>query len=285
MLAWKNHTGLSNRGIAETLGVSAPSVGNWLTNDEAIIRQDNYEKIFPYIERFLSKKVDGLIENTSELRQFILLNCMKKGLSFHSISDRLGKEISPNDLEMLLSDKGTEFTPKTLSLICAILGISKDSLPITKNEKNILFIDAIVAKMVLTDVSFYNYKTFKKEDEIIRVTNLEPNKNYFAIRYIRDSYKIFLKANDILIISNDKPENGDAVYYNSQIPKKPLVGIFRNNDEYGEIKNDKGTFKLSPYDIDHGVKKGYIIESGCEIKKVIKVIRIPKSQQNKGIKY
>lgn len=143
LLKWKENEGLSNRKIGEIVGVSAPAVGNWLTNDDAEIRNSNYEQLLPHIEKYVNDDQDGFIRNSDLLKNFILHKVVSQEMRL----DDLVKQITfsnREDLAKMLSPGNTvPFTPKTLSEIFAILDIEPKDTPLSDEEKKLLFVDTI----------------------------------------------------------------------------------------------------------------------------------------------
>lgn len=254
LILLKEEQRLSNKELGEQINnVSGQIVGRWIVDKNASISDENIEKI-----QNLVKDVDlGVqgIKNTLELRQLIFKSSMKKGLSYSSIVDKMGKNISPEELELLLSDNGADFTAKTLSLLCAILDIKKDDLPISEEDKDKLFIHAMKADMLLTEIPIYHPNIYDSNEFSLRTevffnwskvdpiekyltTNINKNFKHCGIRYYYDNTFLNLEKNDLLIFGPEDPSDNDLCVFRA-VGGPLTIGYFKMRTSSIQFENDK----------------------------------------------
>ncbi len=242
LILFKEENRHSNQEVADMIKpCSGQSVGRWVVNKDSYISEENEEKL-----RELLKDVNiGYqgIENTEKLRNLIFSKSMRKGLSFDNIADHMGKIISSDELEILLSDNGAEFTPRTLSSLCAVLDITKKELPISEEDKTSLFINAMKADMLITEVNIFNDITYinhtsdtdlsfaKQKDptEKYLVANLKSMKNHIGYRYPYDNDFLLIKKNDLLILSQQNFQDQDLIF--CTIDHEIKIGFYNSEDD------------------------------------------------------
>ena len=174
LLKWKEDKGLSNRKVGELIGISAPSIGNWLTNENAEIRDANYQALFPYIEKYLNESVEGFIQNSESLKNYIFHKIFSLGKTL----DDLNEEITfsnREDLErMFAPGNNVPLTPKTLSEIFAVLDIEPKEAPISGKEKDLLFVNTIKKSL------YYNVAPIVTQSYKIAQKGLPKTKKYIG---------------------------------------------------------------------------------------------------------
>jgi DNA-binding Xre family transcriptional regulator len=281
LILFKEENRYSNQDIADMIKpCSGQSVGRWVVNKDSYISEENETKL-----RELLKDVNiGTqgIENTEKLRNVIFAKSMKKGLSFEGITNQMRKTIAPDELEILLSENGAEFTPKTLSSICAVLDIKKDDLPISEEDRDKLFIHAMKASMFLTEVPIYPLRLFnktdnfddivklfnntQKSDELYMVAGLNNLDNKFiGIRYPFNNSVLSLQIDDILILTHKSYNNNDLIA--TKLDNTLQIGRYDEVDEM-LIINETGGIPL----VDHGPFGGQTSITSYTLK-IVKIIR------------
>lgn len=245
LLKWKENEGLSNRKIGEIVGISAPAIGNWLTNDDAEIRNSNYEQLLPHIEKYLNDEQEGFIKNSDLLKNFLLHKIISQEMRL----DDLVKQITfsnREDLSQMLSPgNSVPFTPKTLSEIFAILDIDPKETPLNDDEKKLLFVDTIKKSL------YYNTAPIVKQSFPINKVDKRRKRQYIGnfrgddlIGIKMEDNSLWFKgiiAGDILIAR--KLETGEQDKY-----LNPIIILTPSDDNYiGEYYEDltkTGEFEL-----------------------------------------
>ncbi len=226
LILLKEENRYSNQDIARMIGdCTGQSVGRWIVSRDAYISDDNICKIIGLVKD-VDYGIQG-IKNTPELRQVIISKSMKLNMGFSHLSEKIGNQISPSELEVLLSDEGADFTPKTLSLICAVLDLKKSHLPISEDDKASLFINAMKSEMLLSEIPVFSFEEFRYNnviigslrDEVVAsekylIAGLDKTKSYAAMRAPQDDTLLLIAKGDLLILSEDGPMDKDIVLLN-----------------------------------------------------------------------
>jgi DNA-binding Xre family transcriptional regulator len=269
LILYKDKYRLSNKKVGDILGCTGQSVGSWLVKKDAYISNEFVIKI-----KDLTKEINSSsngIKNTSELRQILFNKAMKKRYNYENISNRIGLA-SPDQLEVLFSDEGADFTAKTLSYLCAILEISEKDLPISSEEKSLLFIDTARAKTLIKKIPYCEkIKSFNKDThnspfgfdgsfKEIEAFKLDWGYSHIATRYFERNEYLCLEKGDLIILSDATPEDGDLLYIfisdSTELGKykggQHIVGKYNSND------NTISTSKSQKFQLPDGTKfSGY----------------------------
>lgn len=278
LILFKEENRYSNQDVADMIKpCSGQSVGRWVVNKDSYISEENEIKL-----RELLKDVNigsQGIDNTERLRNIIFSKSMKKGLSFKDIAEKMGTIISAEELEILLSDNGAEFTPKTLSSLCAVLDITKNELPISIEDQEKLYINAMKADMLLTEVPIFPLRVYnkcenihdlfgdkQKAEELIWVTGLKLDKKnkYIGVRSPVNDLENGIFADDIIILCDDE-FHPVGNYVAANINNKLLIGQITQDDK---LFSENSSFKLTTFDWSDVPVNNY-----SYILKVAKIIR------------
>ena len=274
LVLFKKERKLTNQAIGDMVDCSGQAVGKWLVNRNAYISPENEKKVKTIVKEFSSLSLT-CITNTPELRNLLISRAMEMNMGYAALTQRMGQEISPDELSLLLSEKGADFTPKTLSLLCAVLNLSKEDLPIPENEKEYLFISAMKAKLLMKEVTIFDinklHKAFeplskKARYEKIFISNLPTQGEFYAVRYIKDNPSLFLKKNDLLVFPAEISEalqmcDEELIIFNNGDKNNLImqVGIYNDDSEELKISEKKSIEASDTGESDH--------------RRVIKVIR------------